>query len=181
VAASSRPCRAIGGDFFDYFTLPDGAFAFVVADVAGKGPPAALLASMLQGIFTANAHRGDTPAITIREANDALMRRAIEARFVTTVYGVLGEDGRLTYCNAGHNPPLLIGTPAPCGVFDRGLDDWVPIASELLGALLCVVEVDVGSVGWTGMVLPGGGGGLLVGGPGGALGLSACAGVMETT
>ena len=110
VAASSRPCRAIGGDFFDYFTLPDGAFAFVVADVAGKGPPAALLASMLQGIFTANAHRGDTPAITIREANDALMRRAIEARFVTTVYGVLGEDGRLTYCNAGHNPPLLIGT-----------------------------------------------------------------------
>jgi serine phosphatase RsbU (regulator of sigma subunit)/ketosteroid isomerase-like protein len=109
VAASSRPCRAIGGDFFDYFTLADGAFAFALADVAGKGPPAALLASRLQGIFTANAYRGDTPAATMREANTALMRRPIEARFVTSVYGVLTREGRLTYCNAGHNPPLLIG------------------------------------------------------------------------
>jgi sigma-B regulation protein RsbU (phosphoserine phosphatase) len=109
VAATSIPCRAIGGDFFDYFTLPDGAFSFVLGDVAGKGPPAALLASMLQGIFTSNAYRGDTPATAICQANDALMRRAIEARFATIVYGALSCDGALTYCNAGHNPPLLVG------------------------------------------------------------------------
>jgi steroid delta-isomerase-like uncharacterized protein len=109
VAATSVPCRAIGGDFFDYFTLPSGAFSFVLGDVAGKGPPAALLASMLQGIFTANANRGDRPAIAIHQANDALMRRAIEARFATIVYGALSCDGTLTYCNAGHNPPLLVG------------------------------------------------------------------------
>ena len=64
---------------------------------------------MLQGIFTANAYRGDTPATTIRLANDAVMRRAIEARFATTVYGVVTPEGKLTYCNAGHNPPMLIG------------------------------------------------------------------------
>jgi steroid delta-isomerase-like uncharacterized protein len=110
VAATSVPCRAIGGDFFDYFTMADGTFAFVLGDVAGKGPPAALLAAVLQGIFTANAHRGLEPARAIREANDALVRRAIEARFATAVYGTLSSDGRLTCCNAGHNPPLLVGT-----------------------------------------------------------------------
>lgn len=109
VAASSVPCRAIGGDFFDYFHLPRGGFAFVLGDVAGKGPPAALLASLLQGIFTANALRDCTPAGLLSQANEALVRRAIEARFATAVYGVLDRRGRLTYCNAGHNPPLLVG------------------------------------------------------------------------
>jgi predicted ester cyclase len=113
VASSSVPCRAIGGDFFDYFTLSDGAFALVLGDVAGKGPPAALLAAVLQGIFTANAPQNLTPAMAIGQANDALMRRAIRARFATVVYAVLSPDGRLAYCNAGHNPPILFGQ---CGV-----------------------------------------------------------------
>lgn len=108
VAASSRPCRSIGGDFIDYFNLPDGAFAFVLGDVAGKGPAAALLAAVLQGVFTANAYRCGTPANQICEANDALVRRGIESRFATMVYAVLSPDGRLTCCNAGHNPPLLV-------------------------------------------------------------------------
>jgi sigma-B regulation protein RsbU (phosphoserine phosphatase) len=108
VAASSHPCRAIGGDFIDYFSLPDGAFAFVLGDVAGKGPAAALLAAMIQGIFTANAYRCGTPAMQIGEVNDALVRRGLDSRFATAVYAVLAPDGRLTYCNAGHNPPLLL-------------------------------------------------------------------------
>jgi predicted ester cyclase len=109
VAATSVPCRAIGGDFFDYFQLPRGGFAFVLGDVAGKGPPAALLASLLQGIFSANALRDGTPASLLSQANEALVRRAIEARFATAVYAVLDRRGRLTYCNAGHNPPFLVG------------------------------------------------------------------------
>jgi steroid delta-isomerase-like uncharacterized protein len=109
VAATSVPCRAIGGDFFDYFQLPRDGFALVLGDVAGKGPPAALLASLLQGIFTANAQREGTPAALLTLANDALVRRAIEARFATVIYAVLDRRGRLTYCNAGHNPPVLVG------------------------------------------------------------------------
>jgi predicted ester cyclase len=109
VAATSVPCRAIGGDFFDYFQLPREGFAFVLGDVAGKGPPAALLASMLQGIFSANALRDGTPAGLMSQANEALLRRAIEARFATAVYAALDRRGRLTYCNAGHNPPFLVG------------------------------------------------------------------------
>lgn len=108
-AASSLPCRSIGGDFYDYVDLPTGAFGFALGDVAGKGPPAALLSAMMQGIFAAQAAASDTPSQTIARVNLALYKRGIESRFVTLMYGSLEPDGRLTYCNAGHNPPLVVG------------------------------------------------------------------------
>ena len=108
-AASSLPCRSIGGDFYDYVDLPTGAFGFALGDVAGKGPPAALLSAMMQGIFAAQAAASDTPSQTIARVNLALFKRGIESRFVTLMYGSLEPDGRLTYCNAGHNPPLVVG------------------------------------------------------------------------
>ncbi len=108
-AAASLPCRSIGGDFFDYVDLPGGAFGFALGDVAGKGPPAALLSAMMQGIFAAQAASNDRPSQTITRVNLALYRRGIESRFVTLMYGSLERDGKLTYCNAGHNPPLVIG------------------------------------------------------------------------
>jgi sigma-B regulation protein RsbU (phosphoserine phosphatase) len=108
-AAASLPCRSIGGDFYDYVDLSDGSFGFALGDVAGKGPPAALLSAMMQGIFAAQAAGSDSPARTIAKVNLALYRRGIESRFVTLMYGSLMPDGRLLYCNAGHNPPLVIG------------------------------------------------------------------------
>lgn len=108
-SASSIPCRSIGGDFYDYVDLPTGAFGFALGDVAGKGPPAALLSAMMQGIFAAQAAASDTPCQTIARVNLALFKRGIESRFVTLMYGSLEPDGRLTYCNAGHNPPLVVG------------------------------------------------------------------------
>jgi sigma-B regulation protein RsbU (phosphoserine phosphatase) len=109
LAAASIPCRSIGGDFYDYVDLPGGGFGFALGDVAGKGPPAALLSAMMQGIFAAQAAASDTPCQTIARVNLALYKRGIESRFVTLMYGSLERDGRLTYCNAGHNPPLVIG------------------------------------------------------------------------
>ncbi len=107
-AAASLPCRSIGGDFYDYVDLPGGALGFALGDVAGKGPPAALLSAMMQGIFAAQAASSDSPSQTISRVNLALYRRGIESRFVTLMYGTLAPDGRLTYCNAGHNPPLVL-------------------------------------------------------------------------
>ena len=63
----------------------------------------------MQGIFAAQAAASDTPCQTIAHVNLALYRRGIESRFVTLMYGSLEPDGRLTYCNAGHNPPLVVG------------------------------------------------------------------------
>jgi sigma-B regulation protein RsbU (phosphoserine phosphatase) len=64
---------------------------------------------MMQGIFAAQAAAADTPCQTIARVNLALYKRGIESRFVTLMYGTLEPDGRLTYCNAGHNPPLVVG------------------------------------------------------------------------
>jgi sigma-B regulation protein RsbU (phosphoserine phosphatase) len=105
---ASIPCRAIGGDFFDYVDLPAGEFGFAVGDVAGKGAPAALLTAVLQGVFASQSSSGTGPALTLSRVNQALIRRSVESRFATAFYAVLTPDGQLTYCNAGHNPPLLI-------------------------------------------------------------------------
>jgi serine phosphatase RsbU (regulator of sigma subunit)/pSer/pThr/pTyr-binding forkhead associated (FHA) protein len=108
-AAASLPCRSIGGDFYDYVDLSNGSLGFALGDVAGKGPPAALLSAMMQGIFAAQAASSDPPSLTVSRVNLALYRRGIESRFVTLMYGALFPDGRLQYCNAGHNPPLVVG------------------------------------------------------------------------
>jgi phosphoserine phosphatase RsbU/P len=108
-AAATLPCRSIGGDFYDYVDMADGSLGFALGDVAGKGPPAALLSAMMQGMFAAQAATNDAPSQTITRVNLALYRRGIESRFVTLMYGVLDPKGTMVYCNAGHNPPLVIG------------------------------------------------------------------------
>jgi serine phosphatase RsbU (regulator of sigma subunit) len=110
VVARSVPCREIGGDFFDYIDLPDGRFAFALGDVSGKGTPAALLTAVVQGIFSGQAAVIQDPGETMSRVNRGLFSRAVEARFATAFFGVLDRDGRLAYCNAGHNPPFVFST-----------------------------------------------------------------------
>ena len=105
---NSLPCRAIGGDFFEFVELPSGDFGIALGDVSGKGPAAALLASMLQGMLAVEAQAGQNPAETLSRMNAHLVARHLEARFATLVYGVLGRDGQFVYSNAGHNAPLLV-------------------------------------------------------------------------
>lgn len=107
-AAATIPCRSIGGDFFDYADHATGGFAFTLGDVAGKGPPAALLSALLQGMFSIEAQGADMPALVVSRVNGALFRRGIESRFATLFFGIVGTDGTLRYCNAGHNPPFVI-------------------------------------------------------------------------
>ncbi|PYR78585.1 MAG: hypothetical protein DMF87_13575 [Acidobacteria bacterium] len=106
-SGTSIACRAIGGDFFEYIDLPDGSFGFALGDVSGKGPPAALLTAMLQGIFWTQSFAPIEPAQMISRINTALLARGIDNRFATIFFAILRADGRLTYCNAAQNPPLL--------------------------------------------------------------------------
>lgn len=104
----SVPCRAIGGDFFEFLELPSGAVGIVLGDVSGKGPAAALLAALVQGMFAVDAASGGGPSAVLSRINKRLLTRGLESRFATLVYCVLLPDGRLVYSNAGHNPPVLL-------------------------------------------------------------------------
>ncbi len=108
-AGMSVQARAIGGDFYDMQDMPDGQFGFLVGDVAGKGPAAALLTSKILGIFSAFVSVGDEPVQTVDHINKVLTRRQIDARYATLFYGQLSADGQLRFCNAGHNPPFVNG------------------------------------------------------------------------
>ena len=129
------PCLAIGGDFFEYIDLPDGRFGFALGDVSGKGPPAALLGALTQGSLAAQTTVASGPADALIRLNAALVRRAIEGRFVTLFYAQLDPDGTLTFCNGGHNPPFLVGGGGDVrrletGGMPMGLFDGLPFTEE---------------------------------------------------
>lgn len=119
-AGASIPCRTIGGDFFAYFDLPDGRLGFALGDVAGKGPSAAILAAMVQGIFSTSVGGDEGPAATIGRVNRALCRRVVETRFATIAYMVIAPDGNLLSCSAGHIPAFLIGPDGGVRRLEKG-------------------------------------------------------------
>ena len=102
------PCRAIGGDFFEYLTMVDGSAGFVVADVSGKGAPAALLTAVTQGVLATQTSFGGGPAAALARVNEVLIRRAVASRFITIFFAAISREGKLTFCNGGHNPPFLV-------------------------------------------------------------------------
>ena len=136
LAADSIPCRTVGGDFFDYIEIGDRGLGFALGDVAGKGPPAALLAAAVQTNFAAQAPISDNPAETMERVNKALLRRAIEARFATMFYGAITNDGALSYCNAGQEPPLVVRASSI---------EWLEEGGPVLG-LLSIATYAYGTV-----------------------------------
>lgn len=110
VFGSSVPCRAVGGDYFDYIELPGGRYGLALGDVAGKGLPAALLMCMFQAGLHALCEMDLAPDDTISRLNQILCRRLPANRFVTFFFGVLDPARHtLTFVNAGQNPPCRLG------------------------------------------------------------------------
>jgi serine phosphatase RsbU (regulator of sigma subunit) len=110
VAISFTPCRTVGGDYVDAFQLPDGRSLLVVADVAGKGMQAALVASSLHTFLHATlAGTGDLGG-SITQLNHYMHRTLPDGTFATLIAAVIDPNsGELQYVNAGH-PPILIGS-----------------------------------------------------------------------
>lgn len=101
--------RQVGGDFYDYFLLPDGRLAFLIADVSDKGLAASLYMTVTRTLLRAAALEYKSPSKSLERVNDLLLANSQDGLFVTTFYGVLSLDnGTLTYTIAGHNPPLAI-------------------------------------------------------------------------
>ena len=103
-----EPFRAVGGDYFDVIELPGNRTLFAVADVSGKGMPAALLSANIQALVRTLAGVDPEPLVLANQINQHLCRYTPKNRFATGVFIVLKRDsGELTYVNAGHNAPLV--------------------------------------------------------------------------
>jgi len=108
IVGAWQPAGTLGGDCYDAFVFSPETIGLSIADVAGKGLPAALLMSSLQASVRAFARDGSQPQDVCASVNRLLCGQMIAGRFVTMVYLYLdAANGTLTYANAGHNPPLL--------------------------------------------------------------------------
>jgi serine phosphatase RsbU (regulator of sigma subunit)/signal transduction protein with GAF and PtsI domain len=99
----------VGGDFYDFFSLPGERLGLVIADVADKGVPAALFMALSRTLIRVTAHDGRSPARALQRANELIIADAGSDQFVTVFYTILEpQTGILTYASGGHNPPLLM-------------------------------------------------------------------------
>lgn len=109
LAGYNAPCRTVGGDYFDFIPYEDGRVAILVADVAGKGMPAAMLMSNLQARVQVLFDDPVNVAALITRLNRIIAQNCPSNRFISLFVGIYdSKTGEMTYCNAGHNPPLLV-------------------------------------------------------------------------
>lgn len=103
------PAKGVGGDFFDFFPIDDSHLAFTIADVSGKGVPAALFMTMTRGLIRALGQKTRSPLQCFRQLNELIALENDSSIFVTAFYGIIDvKDYLVEFCNAGHNPPYLI-------------------------------------------------------------------------
>ena len=111
VGAFVKPLRIVGGDFYEFFQLDGNRIGFAIADVAGKGIPAAFFMAISHTMLETVVLSMDKPSDVLDYVNQRLCLRNPLYLFVTLFYGILDlRSGTLTYSNGGHNPPFLIRT-----------------------------------------------------------------------
>src|SRR6266403_738802 len=109
ISAYNFPTEEVSGDYYDWVRIYDDQIGIVIADVSGKGVPAALLMAFLRASLRAATHIGYSPHISMSKVNYLLWESIERNQFVTAFYGVLDATNRtLSYSNAGHNPALLM-------------------------------------------------------------------------
>lgn len=110
-----KPARNVGGDFFDVISFPDERVGLAIADVSGKGVPAALFMMSSRTLLKAAASRAKSPSEALAEVNDILNEDNEACMFVTMIYAVYNaKTGVFNYADGGHDPPLLISADGTC-------------------------------------------------------------------
>ncbi len=148
LAAANVPTRQVGGDYYDLFPLSGGRLGFLVADVSGKGVPAALLVSTVHAAVHLQIDEAKSVVDLVSRIDRHLRRFAATRKFLTLFFGLIEPDtGRFRYVSAGHNPALLVrksgelvrleSTGVPLGMLPGA--SWTEATLEIgTGDLLCV-------------------------------------------
>ena len=111
IAASMTPAKVIGGDFYDFFRLDYDRVGFVIADVSGKGIPAALFMAVSNTLLRSVALASEHSEQCLMEVNNLLAKASVNSMFVTVFYGILNhKTGEIDFTNAGHNPAYILHT-----------------------------------------------------------------------
>ena len=155
IAGAWRPARIVSGDYFDVLKFDDHTLAVSIADVCGKGMPAALMMANLQAAVRACASTRPPPSDLCLAVNQLMCQNMAEG-FISFFYAVIDcVSKRLTYCNAGHNPPILTGSGRNAderrfrrlncgggilGMFDHWLYEQEEIKLESGGRLLMYTD-----------------------------------------
>ena len=109
IYASMTAAKDIGGDFYDFFRIDDDHIVLVIADVCGKGIPAALFMAVSRTIIHSKGMQGVSAAECLTESNRLLANSTVNYMFVTVFYAIFNtKTGLVTYSNAGHNPPHIV-------------------------------------------------------------------------
>jgi sigma-B regulation protein RsbU (phosphoserine phosphatase) len=121
ISAYNFPTEEVSGDYYDWVRIYDDQIGIVIADVSGKGVPAALLMAFLRASLRAATHIGYAPHISMSKVNYLLWESIERNQFVTAFYGILDAANRtIAYCNAGHNPPFLMEANGAVHFEERG-------------------------------------------------------------
>jgi sigma-B regulation protein RsbU (phosphoserine phosphatase) len=108
ISGKTLPAKIVGGDYFDFIDIDEKRMAICVGDVSGKGLPAAMLMAHLQSILKSQSLIIREPKDCVKQTNKLLFKSTTSDMFVTLFFGILNKkDGSFTYCNAGHNYPIL--------------------------------------------------------------------------
>lgn len=109
IYATMLAAKDVGGDFYDFFPVDETHLGFVIADVSGKGVPAAIYMAVSRTMIKTNAKRGMQPQECMSVVNDLLCEENLNSMFVTVLYGIYDtQTGEITYTNAGHDRPYLL-------------------------------------------------------------------------
>ena len=121
ISAYNFPTEEVSGDYYDWVRIYDDQIGLVIADVAGKGIPAALLMVFLRASLRSATHVGYATHISMTKVNYLLWESIERNQFITAFYGILDASTRtLSYSNAGHNPPLLVSADGQPSFIERG-------------------------------------------------------------
>lgn len=121
ISAYNFPTEEVSGDYYDWVPIYEDQIGLVVADVSGKGVPAALLMAFLRASLRAATHIGYAPHISMAKVNYLLWESIERNQYVTAFYAILDASNRtLSYSNAGHNPPLLLDVNGNARFLERG-------------------------------------------------------------